>query len=215
MGLAKWSAVVAFLIFATAWPAAAESVETDLKWLERLAEAGDAEAWYRIGVIKEQGVGLAVDPPGAIEAYTAAAELGHAKAQFRLAQLLAAGFAGPPNYALARLWYARAAAQGIAEAAYNAGLYAETGVGGREDLAAAEAFFRQAVAGGLPQAAERLALLHLDGRLGGTSDPVTALAWLLKAAALGSADAGILARLLAEELTAEQRAAAQKLAEQL
>jgi len=215
MGLAKWGAVVAFLIFATAWPAAAESVETDLKWLERLAEAGDAEAWYRIGVIKEQGIGMLADPAGAVRAFRKAAELGHAKAQFRLAQMLAAGIGGVLDKGGARHWYGEAARQGIAEAAYNAGLFAETGQGGPIDLSEAEAFYRQAAAAGLPQAAERLALLHLDGRLGGTPDPVAALAWLMKAAALGSADAGFLARLLAEEMTAEQQAAAKAMAERL
>jgi TPR repeat protein len=211
MGLAKRGAILALLLFATAWPAAAESVETDLKWLERQAEAGDPEAWYRIGVIKEQGIGMQADPAGAVRAFRKAAELGHPKGQFRLAQMLAAGIGGVLDKGGARHWYGEAARQGIAEAAYNAGLFAETGVGGPIDLAEAEAFYRQAATAGLPQAAERLALLHLEGRLGGTSDPVTALAWLLKAAALGSVEAEVLARALAEQMTAEQQAAAKRM----
>ena len=212
MGLAKASAVLAFLLIASLWtPAAVQSAETDLKWLQRLAEEGDAEAWYRIGVIKEQGIGMQADPLGAVKAFTKAAELGHAKAQFRLAQLLAAGIGGVLDLGGARHWYGEAAKQGIAEAAYNAGLFAETGVGGPEDLPAAEALYRQAAAAGIALAAERLGLLHLDGRLGGTPDPVTALAWLMKAAALGSEDSAVLARDLAKQLTSEQQAAAQRM----
>ena len=114
MGLAKWSAVLALLLFATTFPpAAVQSAETDLKWLQRLAEQGDAEAWYRIGVIKEQGIGMLADPAGAVKAFTKAAELGHAKAQFRLAQLLAAGTSGMLDLGGARRWYGEAAKQGI------------------------------------------------------------------------------------------------------
>lgn len=213
MGLAKWSAVLAFLLFAVSWsPAAVQSAETDLKWLQRLADQGDAEAWYRIGVIKEQGIGMVADPLGAVRAFTKAADLGHPKAQFRLAQLLAAGIGGVLDLGGARHWYGEAAKQGIAEAAYNAGLFAETGVGGPVDLVAAEAFYRQAAAAGIALGAQRLGLLHLDGRLGGKPDPVTALAWLMKAAALGSEDSATLARDLAKAMTKEQQAAAKALA---
>ncbi|HKY94479.1 MAG TPA: tetratricopeptide repeat protein [Kiloniellales bacterium] len=214
--MAKWSAVLAFLLFATTLsPAAIQAAETDLKWLQRLAEQGDAEAWYRIGVIKEQGIGMQADPRGAVRAFTKAAELGHAKAQFRLAQLLAAGIGGVLDLGGARYWYGEAAKQGIAAAAYNAGLFAETGIGGPVDMAAAEAFYRGASAGGIAAAAERLGLLHLDGRLGGAPDPVTALAWLMKAAALGSEASAALARDLAKQMTKEQLAAARAMAETL
>jgi len=215
MGLAKWGAVLALLIFAYGQPAAANSVETDLTWLQRLADGGDAEAWYRIGVIKEQGIGMTEDPAGAAVAFAKAAKLGHAKAQFRLAQMLAAGKGGVLDLGGARHWYGEAAKQGIAEAAYNAALLAETGRGGPVDMAAAEAFYRQAALGGVPAAAERLALLYLDGRIGGASDPVQALAWLLKAEALGSADAALLARELSAQLTSQQQAAARALFQKL
>lgn len=213
MGLAKWSVVLALVLCATFWPpAAVQAADTDLKWLQSLADQGDAEAWYRIGVIKEQGIGMQADALGAVKAFTKAAELGHAKAQFRLAQMLAAGYGGVLDKGGARHWYGEAAKQGIAEAAYNAGLFAETGVGGPEDMPEAEAFYRQAAAAGIGAAAERLGMLHLDGRLGGAPDTVTALAWLMKAAALGEEDSAALAHDLAKQMTSEQQAAAKALA---
>jgi hypothetical protein len=209
MGLAKWGAVLAFLLLATAWPAVAESVETDLKWLERQAEAGDPEAWYRIGVIKEQGIGMLADPAGAVRAFRKAAELGHAKAQFRLAQMLAAGIGGVLDKGGARHWYGEAARQGIAEAAYNAGLYAELGIGGPLDLGEAEVFYRQAASAGLAEAALRMGLLFLKVPFVDLPDFTNALAWLLKAEALGSEEAGLLARELEGQMTPAQLSAAQ------
>jgi TPR repeat protein len=202
-------ALVALLLAVVA-PAAADEVGGDLAWLEKQAAAGDAEAWYRIGVIKEQGIGLPADAAGAVAAYRSAAGLGHAEAQVRLAQLLAE--AG--QFEEARLWYETAAAQGHAAAAYNAGLFAETGTGGVVDPAAAADFYKQAAKAGIGQAAVQLALLHYHGALG-TVDRVAALAWMAKAQALGVGGAAAIAAAIEAEATAEERAAAAELAKTL
>lgn len=203
------SALLALLL-ALAAPVAAEEVGGDLAWLEKQAAAGDAEAWYRIGVIKEQGIGLPADAAGAVAAYRSAAWLGHVEAQVRLAQLLAE--AG--DFAEARLWYETAAAQGHAAAAYNAGLFAETGTGGIADPATAADFYRQAAKAGIGRAAVQLALLHYSGALG-TVDRVAALAWLAKAEALGVGDAGPIAAEIEATASDEERAAADALAQTL
>ncbi len=207
-----WGALVA-LVLAAAGPAAAKAADPvggDLVWLEQQAAKGDAEAWYRIGIIKEQGIGIPVDTAGALEAYRSAATLGHVEAELRLAQLLAAG----GDFAEARLWYISAAAQGVAAAAYNAGLFEETGSGGPTDLAAAVAHYRQAVAGGIGQAATQLAQLYYGDKLG-APDRVTALAWISKAVALGAPGAAAIAQQIDADATAEERAAASELAKTL
>jgi len=201
-----------WLLCSLAPAAAADTAAGDLSWLERLAAQGDAEAWYRIGLIKEQGIGMAPEPAGALVAYGEAAALGHGPAQLRLAQLLAGGYGGAaPDFVGARGWYEAAAAQGIAEAAYNAGLFAQLGLGGPEDLPAAIAFFQAAVAGGLGDAAVQLALLHLDGSLL-QPDRVVALAWALKGRTLGAVDADALVAALRQQLTADEVATATALA---
>lgn len=201
---------ISALATAGATIAAAEEVGGDLLWLEKQAAAGDAEAWYRIGVIKEQGIGIAPDREGAVAAYRSAAWLGHLEAQLRLAQLLAEAGA----FEEARLWYETAAARGNAAAAYNAGLFAETGTGGLADAVAAADFYRQAARGGVGQAALQLALLHLGDRLGGP-DRVAALAWLAKAESLGVAEAAAIAAQVSAEASEEERAAAAALAKTL
>lgn len=211
MRLGVAGALVALLLACAVHPVGAhqtgEAVEGDLRWLEEQAAAGDPEAWYRIGVIKERGIGMVPDPLGALEAYRAAAELGHPQAQLRLAQLLAAGLAGAADFAEARRWYAAAAEQGLPQAAYNLGLMAERGVGGPLDLPLAVEAYRQAVGGGIAEAAVQLALLHLGEALG-EPDEITALAWLYKAELLGAAGAGELAAELSSKLTAAEQAEA-------
>jgi len=210
MAVAWFRGALVALLMAVAAPAAADEVGGDLGWLEKQAAAGDAEAWYRIGIIKEHGIGLAADAEGALAAYRSAAELGHLEAQVRLAQLL--GAAG--QLAEARRWYEAAAGQGHAAAAFNAGLFAETGSGGVVDLTAAVALYRQAVAGGVGQAAVQLGLLHYHGQLGAV-DLIAALAWMAKAEAMGVAGAGAIAAEIGATATAEERAAAAALAQTL
>lgn len=213
--MAVWfRGALAALVLAAAVPAAAKAADPvagDLVWLEQLAAKGDAEAWYRIGIIKEQGIGIPPDTAGAIEAYRQAAEAGHAEAQFRLAQLLDRSGGDP---ALARYWYQSAAAQGIAAAAFNAALYEETGTGGPVNLTAALDHYRQAAAGGIGQAAAQIALLYASGRLG-EPDLVRALAWITKAVEMGTPGAAAIAKDLEATASAEERAAAAELAKSL
>lgn len=208
----RWlqGALVALVLALNPPAAVASDVAGDLAWLEKQAAAGDAEAWFRIGMIKEQGIGLAPDPEGALAAYRSAAWLDHRAAQLRLAQLLA----GAGQFEEARLWYETAAGRGDAAAAYNAGLFAETGTGGPSDAQAAADFYRQAARGGVGQAALQLALLHLGERLG-PPDRVAALAWLAKAESLGVAEARTLAEAVAADASGEERDAAAALAKTL
>lgn len=187
-----------------------ETVQGDVGWLQKQAAAGDAEAWYRLGLIHEQGSGVPEDPAAARAAFTEAARLGHASAQFRLAQMLSQSD-DPGDLAEARHWYGAAAAQGVAAAAFNAALFEENGIGGEIDLPAAALHYEQAARGGIGAAAVQLALLYYSGRLG-PADPIVGLAWMMKAASLGLEDAQSMAQDLAMALSAEQVAQAAALA---
>lgn len=177
-----------------------------VSWYERLAERGDAEAQLRLGLLYEEGVGVEADPVAARRWYRAAAEQGDLRAQWRLARLLRS-----EDPVVAAQWYRAAAEQGSAEAAFNLAVMTENGQGVELDLDAAAALYEQAFAGGLAEAALNRGLLALKGL---EPDPVTALAWLLRAERAGVAQADAVASAVAADLDEEGRRTAETLAEQ-
>jgi TPR repeat protein len=86
------------------------------EWLP-LAELGDAEAQYNLGVMYDEGAGVDRDLPLAAQWYRRAAEQGFIDAQTNLGMMYLAGQGVPQDRAEARDWLQKAAAQGDAEAA--------------------------------------------------------------------------------------------------
>lgn len=168
-----------------------------VSWYQRLAERGDAEAQLRLGLLLERGIDGEPDIIEAQRWYRAAAEQGHPRAQFLLARLLQQE---DPEAAVN--WFAAAAEAGIPEAAFNLALMKENGLGVELDLDAAAALYEQAFAEGLGNAALNRGLLALKGS---DPDPVTALAWLLRAQAAGVPEAAQAAEAIASGLSEEER----------
>lgn len=145
-------------------------------WFESQAEAGDANAQYRLGEIYEAGLGdRESDEALAIAWYGKAAERGHARAAFRLGRLLERQ-SGQADAAAAA--YRQASRGGVPEATYNLARLHRDGVGMARNLQRAEALYRQAYAEGLARATLDLAQLAL---VGVERDEVVALAWALRA----------------------------------
>jgi hypothetical protein len=89
-----------------------------------LAEQGDADAQFHLGVMYESGQGVLRSDAEAINWYRKAAEQDDAVAQFNLGVLYAKGLS--PNHAEAALWYRLAADHGLGGAQFNLGMmYAE------------------------------------------------------------------------------------------
>lgn len=86
------------------------------EWLP-LAELGDAEAQYNLGVMYDEGAGRVRDLAMAAQWYEKAAEQGFVDAQTNLGLMFMGGQGVPRNTDRARHWLQRAAAQGDAEAA--------------------------------------------------------------------------------------------------
>jgi len=87
--------------------------------LQARAEAGDAKAAYRLGLVARNGngmAGMAADPARARALLSEAAEGGVPAAMFVLANMLAAGEGGPRDEAAARRWLETAAALDYPEA---------------------------------------------------------------------------------------------------
>jgi TPR repeat protein len=100
-----------------------------LQWLRKAAEAGDAEAYYFIGIAHEQGQGVAVDQAEATRWFLKGARMGHPSSQNKLAINLAEGIGTPTNLTEAVGWFRKSAEQGNYEAACNLALHYMRGQG--------------------------------------------------------------------------------------
>jgi TPR repeat protein len=86
------------------------------EWLP-LAELGDAEAQYNLGVMYDEGAGIKQDLARAAEWYRKAAEQGFLDAQMNLGMMYYEGQGFARDCAEAASWFKRAADQGDREAA--------------------------------------------------------------------------------------------------
>jgi uncharacterized protein len=94
-----------------------------------LAEQGDADAQFHLGVMYESGQGVLRNDAEAIKWYRKAAEQDDAVAQFNLGVMYAKGQGVSPNHAEAALWYRLAADHGLAGAQFNLGMMYVEGQG--------------------------------------------------------------------------------------
>jgi TPR repeat protein len=86
-----------------------------------LAEKGDREAQFKLGVCYYEGDGVAKARVNAFSWYLKAAEQGLAKAQYNLANCFETGYGVATDKDQALSWYRKAAAQGYAPAQYRYG----------------------------------------------------------------------------------------------
>ena len=86
------------------------------EWLP-LAELGDAEAQYNLGVMYDEGAGRERDLARAAQWYRKAAEQGFVDAQTNLGMMFMSGQGVPRDADAARRWLRLAAEQGDTEAA--------------------------------------------------------------------------------------------------
>ncbi len=88
-----------------------EDYEAALVWFKLAAEQGFANAQYNLGVMYDQGQGVAQDYKEAVRWYRKAAEQGHACSQFILGSMYDNGQGVPQDYVQAHMWYNLAASQ--------------------------------------------------------------------------------------------------------
>jgi len=85
------------------------------EWQE-LADSGDANAAYGMGLMYGNGFGVDMLDDQAIKYYSIAADQGHAEAQFNLAVMHQNGWGVPQSDETANEWYLLAADQGVTQA---------------------------------------------------------------------------------------------------
>jgi uncharacterized protein len=99
-----------------------------------LADAGNATAQFRLGVMYIEGRGVAPDDAEGAKWFRRAAEQGEPMAQFNLGASYAEGAGVPRDDAEAARWFRRAADQGVSLAQLNLGIMYSEGRGVAKDL---------------------------------------------------------------------------------
>lgn len=121
-----------------------------------LAEAGDIEAQFGLGVMYNDGLGVEQNYTEANYWFLRAAERGHAPSQFNLGNAYKNGTGLAADAAMAVRWWRKAAEQGFGPAQFNLGSALLEGSGVARDRSAALDWYKRAAAGGHPQARQYL-----------------------------------------------------------
>ena len=119
-----------------------------------LAEKGDAEAQFNLGLMYHNGEGVAQDQAAAARWYGLAAEQGDAPAQHNLGLMYLDGEGVALNRGEALKWFRQAAEQGLAQAQFGLGLAYAIGEGVVQDNVLAHMWFNIAGSKGLARAGE-------------------------------------------------------------
>lgn len=117
-----------------------------------LAEAGDVDAQFALGVLYHDALGVEQNHAEANYWFLRAAEQGYAAAQFNLGNAYQKGAGFKPDAKTAVLWWRRAAQQNFGPAQFNLGTALLQGEGTARDPQAGLAWYRRAAANGHPQA---------------------------------------------------------------
>ncbi len=185
---------------------------TAVKELRPLAERGDAEAQYRIGLMYEFGKGYPQDKAQGIVWFKKSAAQNNTAAQHELGVIYATGDGVKQDDAQAVTWFQKAATLGNASAQYNLGLLYAKGQGVKVDNAQAIAWWRKSAAQGYAGAQFKLGVAYENGE-GVDKDPVLALASYAIAARGGNKEYLEYRDDVAKQLTQEQRRAGLALAD--
>ena len=102
---------------------------TALREFRPLAEQGDANAQFSLGIMYDHGYGVPENDTEALKWWRKAAEQGYANAQYSLGLMYRKGRGVPENHAEAVKWYRTAAEQGHVYAQHNLGEIYAKGIG--------------------------------------------------------------------------------------
>ena len=153
--------------------------------LDKAAQAGDAEAQYRLGLLYGRGKGVIGNLGDAIAWYRRAAGQGHAEAQHQLS--LACFYGGHAHYDV-NSWYDGAAEIDKSAADSNLELMFPNGISVAQDHTEALRWGRAAAEQGLAEAQAHIGMMYARG-FGCEVDYAEARRWYLQAAEHGQATA--------------------------
>ena len=155
-----------------------------LPGMRKLADAGNADAQFKLGRILQHGLGVDIDMQESVTLQAAAAAAGHPMAQYAYGTLLFRGQGIPVDRKAAREWILKASNQGMTRAQKDvAGMFFE-GIGVSVDRVGAAKWMKKAAEQGYDKAQFSLAALHSEG-LGVPKDAKKCVDWFHKAAVQG------------------------------
>ena len=138
-----------------------------------LADRGDANAQFNLGILYERGLGVRRDMSEAFNLFHLASTQGLAAAQVELGRMYARGWGTAQRYGEAFQWFEKAALQGDPDGERNLGWLYDQGYGVARDYKIAAKYYRLAADRGNAEGQYALGELYLSGN-GVPKDPVQA-----------------------------------------
>jgi uncharacterized protein len=136
--------------------------------LQKAANAGNAQAWYELGVVYANNIGVKRNLSKAMDCFRRGAQERNADCQTSLGLFYQAGERIPGGVkadpAEARKWYTLAAEQGHQEAILHLGQLLISGQGGDADPVAGARWFRKGAEMGNPECQWSLGQCYLEGK---------------------------------------------------
>ena len=160
--------------------------EQEFAALLKRAEAGDAGAQFKLGLMYAKGESVPKDTLKAAELWQKAAAQGNAGAQISLGAIYAKGEGVRKDAVKAIDWYQKAAAQGDADAQFALGMMHLRGEGVPKHPVKAVEWFKKAATQGDTDAPFYLGSAYYSG-IGVPRDEVKAVEWFQKSSAQGDA----------------------------
>ncbi|HEY2885102.1 MAG TPA: hypothetical protein VGJ08_07810 [Rhizomicrobium sp.] len=177
--------------------------------LTALANSGNAKAELIVGLKYLDGDGVAVSEADAAKWLGRAALAGQPVAQYRLGTLYERGRGVAADPVKSVHWYTLAAQAGNRKAMHNLAVAYASGTGVAKNLPEAARWFAKAAALGLSDSQFNLAVLYERG-LGVPQSLIDAYKWYAIAATAGDTESKARIEALATQLSADDRAAAQR-----
>ncbi|KAJ3135588.1 hypothetical protein HK100_002526 [Physocladia obscura] len=159
--------------------------EVAVKWFEKIAAEGDAQAQFAFGNAHETGEGMPQDEIQAVMWYQKAANQGNPGAQFRLGRAYDTGMGVDTDNALAIEWYHKAAEQANSDAQFNLAHAYYYGLGVPQNYGLAIEWFEKAANQGNAFAQVHLGNVYFAGQEI-HQDTTLAVKWYQKAAEQGA-----------------------------
>jgi TPR repeat protein len=196
----------------------ASIVDLETYWMNNYGPRRRAEAQFYLGVMYDEGFGVAPNHQEAVRWYTQAAEGGEPAAQFNLALMYEHGDGVTQDNQKAVRWYTSAARGGNLKAQLILATMCEQGTGVPQDYTQAMEWYRKAAEAEIPIAMNSLGVVYEHGN-GVPQDYVLAHQWYNLAASRAREPDGRDTYTknrdsLARNMTGQQIAEAQRLATQ-
>ena len=186
--------------------------KTAVKLWKPLAEQGNANAQFVLGLMYANGEGVPEDDKQAVKWYRLAAEQGLADAQYNLGFMYANGEGVPEDDKQAVKWFRLAAEQGLASAQNNLGVRYENGQGVIINYTEAVRLYNLSARQGNEYGMYNFAGMYKDGK-GVEEDKIYAYMWFNLANEAGHSSAKDKREELSEKMTTKELRIAQELSQ--